>query len=412
MAGLDLATASGILKDAYAPKVREVLNNKVFLLAQLERNSDDTEMNAEGAEAVIDLHVSRSSGIGNIADGGTLPTPGNQKYTKQRVPLRTITGRIRFTVQTMLAMKTNAGAWERAATSETKRIANDLRRDVNRQLAGTSNGTIAIVAANAGVNLIQLHADTTEVQMRQFEVDMVVDISTAATPGDAAKASARTITAVDTVNKRITLSGAVITTLSGDRVERKGNGGAAGGTTQKEFTGLQTICSDTGTLHGVDPTLFPVWKAYVDNPGADRTPTENVFEKAIDGVDLNGGEIKLWMVSHGVRRGFSNQLTGQKRFNDTVDLKGGFKGLSVSAGSSASAMYADRDIPAKSAFGVDPEHMTLKEWAPLTWLEEEGGTVLRQTPDKLEYEATAYWVSDLTVDHRGAQAFVGRLTES
>lgn len=411
MAGLDLTTASGILKDAYAPKVREQVNNKVFLLSQLESSSSGVEMSETGAEAVLSLHVSRSPGVRNIADGGTLPTPGNQGYVKSRIPLRTITGRIRFTIQTMTAMKTNAGAWERAATSETKRLTNDLRRNVNRQLAGTADGTIATTQANAGVNVIALAATTTYVQMEQFEVGMPADISTAASPGDAAKASARTVTAVDVANKTITLSGAAITCASGDRVEWSGNGGAYGGTTQKELTGLQKIVSTSGVLQSVDPATYPIWKAYDDGAGADRTPTENVFEKAAHGVDRKSdGQIKLWLVEHGVERAYSNQLTTMKRVVNSLDLKGGYKGLSVSTSVGEAAMKSDRDIPEKTAYGIDPEHMAIKQWTPLTWLEEGNGIVLRQTPDKLEYEGTAYWLLDLVTDARAAHAFVGRLT--
>jgi hypothetical protein len=405
---LNLTEASGILKEFYLPTVREQINNKVLLLSQLERNSDDVE----GEEAVLSLHVQRNSGVGNIGDGGTLPAPGNQKYTKERVKLRTITGRIRFTVQAMKAMKSNRSSWERTATSETKRMTNDIRRDVNRQLAGTSDGTIATTAANAAVNVIALAAATTAVQMRHFEKGMFIDISTAAAPGDAAKLSAREITAVDRAAKTITVGGAAVTTAAGDRVERKGNGGAVGGSTQKEFTGLQTIVSATGTLHNVDPTVHDVWKSFVDNPGgAARTVTENLLEKAQDEVDIAGeGNVSLWLVPHGVSRNYSNQLTSLKRFPNTLTLKGGFKALSVSSGVGEAALIAERDIPAASAFGVDTEHLFVKEWCPLEWLEDP--EVLRQTPDKLEYEGTAYWIVDMCTDARNSHAFVGTLAES
>jgi len=406
---LNLTEASGILKEFYLPKIREQINNKTMLLNQLGRNSDDVE----GAEAVLSLHVRRNAGVGNISDGGTLRTPGNQRHVKQRVPLRTITGRIRFTVQTMKAMKSNRSSWERTATNETKGMTKDIRRDLNRQLAGTSEGTIATTAANAAVNIIVLTAATTgDVKMRQLEEGMFVDISSAATPGDAAKAANREITAVNLAARTITLAGAAITTAAGDRVERQGNGGAVGGTTQKEWTGLQTIVSDTGVLFGLDPATTSVWKSYVDNPGgAGRTVTENLLEKAQDEVDIRGdGTIGLWLTSHGVSRNYSTQLTSLKRFPATLTLKGGFKALSVSSGVGEAALIAERDIPNGTAYGIDTDHLEVKEWCPLEWLEDP--EVLRQTPDKLEYEGTAYWIGDLVTDARNAHAFVGTLAES
>lgn len=406
---LDLTTSSGILKDAYAPKIREQLNNKVFLLSQLEKPDNvDVELGEDGAEAVIGLHVQRSSGIKNLADGGTLPTPGNQKYTKQRVPLRTITARIRFTVQVMEAMSTDAGAWERAATSETKRITNDMRRDVNRQLAGDGTGTIA-TAATSGASTTITMTPSSYVQLEQLEVGMVIDISTAATPGAADLASARTINSINRTAKTMVISGAAVATTSGDRIERSGNGGALGGTTQKEFTGLKAIVAASGTLFSVDPSVYPVWASY--SATTVGNPTENVFEKAIHGVDRAGdGQLKLWLVEHGVARAYSNQLTTLKRTTNTLDLKGGYKGLSVSAGTSETAMVADRDIDAGYAFGIDPEHMFVKQWTPLTWLEDGGGTVLRQTPDQLAYEGTAYWIADLLTDARNSHAVLSGIT--
>lgn len=412
MPGLNIVEASGILKDRYLPKVREQVNNKTKLLTQVRRSSDAVEHDGDGAEAVLSLHVRRSSGVGNIADGGTLPDAGKQKYTKQRVPLRTITGRISFTIQVMKAMKSNEAAWERTATSETKRMTKDIQRDVNRQLAGDGTGTIATTAANAAVNVIALAATTSTVQMRQFEEGMLVDISTAATPGDAAKAAKREITAVSVSAKTITVSGAAVTTAAGDRVERAGNGGAVGGTTQKEFSGLQLLVNNTGTLFGVDPAVHSVWKSHVDsNGGVNRTTTENLLEKAMDEVDVLGeGSVNLWLASHGVARNYSNQLTSMKRANDTRELKGGFTGLAIATGSGDATMLAERDIPANTAFGLDTDHLALKEWTDIEWVDD--GAVLRQVPNKLELEGTGYWIAELTTDARNSHAKVADLTES
>ena len=73
---LNLSAAAGVLKDDYQPAVREQLNNAHMLLNQIERNSKDTE----GTAAVLSLHVSRNSGVGARAEGGTLPTAGHQGW--------------------------------------------------------------------------------------------------------------------------------------------------------------------------------------------------------------------------------------------------------------------------------------------------------------------------------------------
>ena len=64
---LTLTTADSALKEDYQPAIREQLNNEIMMLAQIESNSTDVE----GRRAVLSLHVSRNSGVGPRAEGGT-----------------------------------------------------------------------------------------------------------------------------------------------------------------------------------------------------------------------------------------------------------------------------------------------------------------------------------------------------
>ena len=403
---LDLAEAAGILKEVYLPVVREQLNNKVMLLTQINKNTEDVE----GEEAVLSLHVSRNSGVGARAEGGTLPTAGNQEYTKQRVPLRTQTGRFQVTVQAIEAMRTNRGAWERAVDSEMKRLTNDAKRDVNRQLFGTSNGTIATTANGASSTTVELATTTTATQLRQLYVGQRIDISAAATPGNAAVASARVIESIDSSALTFVVSGAAVDAAAGDRIEVSGSGGS--GASQKELTGLQTIIDSTGTLFDVNPTTYPVWASYEDVPGADRTPTESVFEEAMDEAEIaSGQEINLWITTHGVRRAYAAQLTSLKRFTNTNELKGGFKGLDVTAGGRTATMVVDRDCPTKTAFGINTDHLQKHEQTDWDFMDQDGA-ILSRVANQLAYEGTLYSIFELTTDQRNAHAKVGALTEA
>lgn len=402
---LTLTTADAALKEDYQPAMREQLNNTVFLLTQIERNSKDVE----GRRAVLSLHVKRNSGVGARGAGGTLPAAGNQGYAEERVPLRYNYGRIEIDGPTMRAMKSDKGSFVRALDSETKGAVTDLRRDVNRQLFGTSNGTIAITAVNTAVNAIVLDAATTAVQMRQFELDMIVDISSAATPGDAAKASSRTITAVNVATKTITLSGAAITTAAGDRVERQGAGGS--GSSQKELTGLRTIVAASGTLFNVDPTTAPSWASHVDSTGG--SPSENLFAKAMHNGQIAGGtDIDLWVTTDGVHRGFAANLTSLKRFANTVEVKGGYKGLEITAGGgNPVGLVWDRDCPAQTAFGLATSHLAQHEMSDWEWMDEDGA-VLSRVSGKDAYEAVLFKYHELTTDKRNAHVLLTGLTES
>ena len=169
-----LANADAALKEFYLPSVREQLNNNNKLLEQIERNSTDVE----GRRAVLSLHVHRNSGVGARAELGTLPSAGYQGYAEERVPLRYNYARIQLSGPVIRAMKSDEGSFIRAVDSETKGAVADLRRDVNRQLWGTSDGVIVEVGAGSTTTVINFASDATPAQKRQIEVGMLVDIGT------------------------------------------------------------------------------------------------------------------------------------------------------------------------------------------------------------------------------------------
>jgi len=404
---LNFSTADAALKEDYQAAVREQINQKVFLLTQIETNHEDIE----GRRAVLSLHVARNSGVGARAEGGTLPVPGNQGYAEERVPLRYTYGRIRITGPVMRAMRSDRGSFVRAVDSETKGLVNDLRRDVNRQLFGTSDGVIAACAATTSSNVINLAPSTTAVQLRQLEVGSVIDIGTVANPTSVA--SGRRIVAVNQTAKTITIDGAAISTATTDRIFRSGAGGA--GAAQKELTGLQTIVSDTGVLFNVDPAVYPVWAAVVNhNSGTNRTFTENLAAQVLHSISIAGGEdATLIITSDGVHRAFANQLTSLKRFNNTVDLRGGYKGLEVNAGgvNSPVSLVWDRDCPNNTAFVLSPSCLVQFQMSDWEWMQEDGA-VLSRDPDTDSYQATLFKYHELATYKRNAHGVIKDLTEA
>lgn len=402
---LNLSTADAALKEDYQPAVREQLNSAFMLLSQIERNSKDVE----GRRAVLSLHVRRNNGVGARAEGGTLPAAGNQGYQEERVGLRYNYGRIKLTGPVLRAMRSDAGSFVRALDSETKGVTTDLKIDVNRQLYGTSDGVIASLAVQAGAAAtFTVAATTSAVQRRQLEVGMLVDIGTVANP--TAVASAREIVSVS--GDVYTILGANITHAATDKVFRSGNGGS--GAAQKELTGLQTIVSDTGTLFNVDPAVQPVWKAKVlANGGVNRAATDTLFETLIDEVGIASGigSGSLFVASQGVSRNYAAGLKSQKRFNDTVELKGGFRGLTVSSGDGSATLTSDKDAPANTAFLVNTEHLFQHEMSDWEWMDEDGA-VLSRVSNEDAYEAVLFKYHELTTDKRNAHGVVRDLTES
>jgi hypothetical protein len=311
-----------VLKEFYLPGIRSILNSEVFLLTQVESNSEDIE----GRRAVLAINTARNVGIGARAEGGTLPEAGHQGYAEERVALKYNYGRIQLTGPVIRSMGSDRGSFTRAITSETQGVTRDLRNDVNRQLYGYGDGRSATLAAAASGNTATLQTPT-DTQKRQLQVGMVIDIGTGANP--TATASARKITSVNTTAGTFVFDGAAVAITAADRVTVAGSGGT--GAAQKEITGLQAQIANSGALWNIDPANVPTWVSYVDDPGSGRAVSEAMFLKAAQEVNTNSGEeINLWVTSAGVQRAYAALLTTLKRFNDPIDLHGGFKALDLS----------------------------------------------------------------------------------
>ncbi len=405
---LTLSTADSALKEDYQPSIREQLNNEIMMLAQIESRSD----NVEGRRAVLSLHVTRNSGVGPRAEGGTLPTAGNQGYAEERVTLKYNYGRIQINGPVIRAMKSDTGSFTRAIESETKGVVTDLKREVNWQVFNNTEGTIAQCAAGGASTEVELVATTDSSQMRRFEIGMKVDVGTLAAPATLASASA--ITAIDDDEaggtQSITISDSITTTTS-HYVTLTGSKSTSGSTLG--LTGLRAIVAASGTLFNINPSTYPVWKSTADsNSGTNRAATDNVFEQVIDEIWLQSGEAPTFIcTSPGVRRNYAAQLKAQKRFADTVDLKGGFKALTVDAGNTSLPIAVDRDNPDNSAFLLNLGHLTQNQSSDWEFMDEDGA-VLNRVTGVDAYEATLFKYHELTTDRRNVHGIISDLLES
>lgn len=404
-------TADAVLKDFYLPAVRKVLNSEVFLLSQLEANSEDVE----GRAAVLSINTGRNHGVGARAELGTLPAAGRQGYSEERVSLKYNYGSIKISGPLMRSMGSDRGSFTRPLESETMGVIRDLKNDVNRQCYGDGTGAIVpISGANTGAVVPIANATTT--QIRQLEEGMVIEIGTVAEAA-AGTATAAVISSVQVAAKTVTLT-ATVTTTSSDFIFRAGSGSTAGAA-QKEITGLKAIVSDSGALFNIDPSTVSKWASYVDsNSGTNRAVAETMFTKASMEVNIRSGEqIDLWVTTDGVHRGVANLLTSLKQFPSTNQLKSGYTGLdmgSVSQGNSGSqevTLTYDKDCTGNTAYGLTTKRLQQYRMSDWEFMEEDG-SVLSRVSGQDAYEATLFCYHEVATDARNAHAVIKDLTES
>ena len=404
-------TADAALQEDYQPLVREQINNDVPLLTYVEKNTKDVE----GRRAVLSLHVSRNSGIGSRLEGGTLPTAGSQGFAEERIEMYYHYGRGQLSGPLMRAAQSNRASFERALDGETKKIVNDLKRDMNRQVWGTGDGVIATADVTTSSLLVYLPTTTSDVQFRQLEVGMLVDIGTIAAPtlktsANAIVRSSGTGTAADRYWIELT---SVATTTGTDFVFRSGNGGGPGttGADQKETTGMQLIVDSTGTLFNVNPTTYSIWaSSEFGNSGTNRSISETLMAQVVQDINIRSGTWpNLAITHHGVFRAYANLLLGLKRFNNTVSLKGGYSaGIPfMGGGGNEIPVVTDRDCPANSMYFVNTSHLI--EFQASDWeFMQEDGAVLSRVSGVDAYEFILFKYGELATDQRNTH---GKLTD-
>lgn len=391
----NLTTYDAILKENYAPAIVEQLNTKTILLKRLKRDSEALF----GREFVIPVHAGFNEGVGARGENGPLPDAGKQQYKVAKYTPKYNWGQIAITEVVIKTTLKDKGAFVRALDSEVKGMANTMAMDINRQLFGDGTGLLAKCATNSTeTNTIALDEST---KMSNLRVGMKVDILVMA--DGTAVATNRTITAIDKINKKITIDGAAITTNTTHGVYRTGNYG-------KELNGLGNIINETGAVGGLNPANAgeEFWAATVlDNGGTLRSISETLMQQAFDAPSENSdGEVTLIIGGYGVRRAYQSLLTSLKRYVNTMDLEGGFTALEYNG----KPFTVDKDAPPNTIFFIDENHLTLYELAKPQWMEEDGKIL--KWDGGTGYKAVFEYFSELGTDLRAAHAVLKDITEA
>jgi hypothetical protein len=419
------SAADAILQNYYLPVVREMVNQRALLLfgySPSELDAGMGKMNATkgetmdyrgisrdgdqvqfaGRQWVIALHTSRNESGTARAEGGTLPSPGQQGWADLIDKVKKLYKQIQITGFALEVSERSIGSYVRLLEAETVGAVNDLRKDMNRQAFGDGRGTLAQITAD-GVNTVTVD------NLQYLRVGMIVDIINQAT--DAVLASARTITAINTTTRVVTYNGADATAVAGTHVL------ALEGNWKLEINGLRNITrsdlTQNFTLHGIDSSVAgnEYWKAkQVD--GGNTVFDEDAGQLLMDQIGAQGWDTEMIITTRGIRRRYVNTLKAQKRFNDSnsLMLHGGFKYIDYNG----VPLLFDDDAPKQHMFFIRPEDYL---WINLNgndfrWMNRDGAVLRKvENPDQDAYKATLYKYSDLGVQRRSSQGVMYNLAD-
>lgn len=405
MATTTMATVDNILKEVYEGQLRDQLQSDTVTLKRVEKSSEGVTHEVGGKYVTFPVRTKRNHGIGARGENEALPIARSQSYAQARVQLKYLYGALELTGQTFELADKNFQAFASVLDEEMKGLRQSLSKDMNRQVYGTTAGKLATATA-AGSTTTFVVADASA---QYLEVGMFVDVFTSA---DAVRVADATITAISSAggNTTVTFSPAAgVATAVGDYMTRDNSGG-------KEITGLSQIVSATGTVYNIDPNVTPVWKSYVDsNGGTNRPLSEGLMIKLVDEVrKLGGGTPTVLFSNLGVRRAYFNLLVQQRRYSNTTEFEGGFKGLAFTTDNGDIPMIADYDAPPSRLFAVNEKELKFYEAADWEFMNRDGSNwqrVITSAGAFDAYSCTLYKYCELGTHRRNAHGLLSDITE-
>jgi hypothetical protein len=415
----DTATFSGALKTKFLGPIRDVLpQGHVLLYGDPEANPTDFKgivPSAEGIDFVgnefrIPMKTRRNQSVGFRNENEYLPAPGASQYSFISEPLRYAYALFNITGPLMQASESNEGAFVSAFKQEMEDTVLASKLDFARAAFNDGSGQMATLTATgagggslASGSFILNVASTVNFRGLGEVVDFVNAAGTILSP-------AHTVTGVDRVNLSITVSPALVATLTAGthfpvRASSDSTISVPNNSQNKEINGLQNIVSATGTLHGFNPTTYAWWKSQV-NPGfSGGALNDTVLRNAKDytgfeaGIDIDNGFDFAMLTTRGIRSRYAATLTALKRFDGSqlMTLKGGYSALMFDE----NPIFIDDLCPVGNVFGLSLNKLFWSQGEDWNWMNKDGD-VLKWEPRRDRYIAVLYKYCNLGTTWRGA----------
>ena len=403
-----LTTVAGILKEVYEGDVTDQLQEDAVAMKRIQSNSEGVFEDAGGKFVRFPIRTQRNHGISYRGEGIQLANSGQQAYLQAQESLKYGYGRVRFTGQVMGLANSNPKAFVNAMDQEISGLKSDVARDNNRIAWGSSSGFANTGLTGIITTLTGTNTSTTcnAPLNNQVEVGMALDqILAGAGTVVVAGGSVGFVVLSVASNELSFVVDISQTFVTGNHVARTGNIG------QEPF-GLTALCTNTGTLHGINSATAgnETWKASRDD-STSTTLNEALMITACDDMRRKGGDKPtVVFCSLGVRRAYFNQLTSLRRYNEVKSWEGGLVGLSFNYGTEI-PVVEDLDCPTSSMYFVNEKQMTV--YSNQDWhFDDSDGNLLKWVPNFDAYEAyfKRYW--QLVIHKRNASARFTALTEA
>jgi len=398
-------TVAALMKEIYEKRIEKQYNNELTALKRIERSSEGVTTRAGGKYVDFPIVTARNPGVGYRQENEALQSPGEQTYTEVHTSLYHGYVRGQLTAQLLRLAETDYQAFASSMDTEMNGAKEVARKDANRIVYGDGTGLLASVDAASGGASTSISVD----MIQYLEEGMIVDVLVRSTGGAVTDGTTKTIQAGGITDDgdgsgSITVDATGPNTLTTHGIYRAGN--YTGGT-QREPDGFASMAATSGTLYGVDPTTYGVWKG--ETTDLSGPISEGQMVKMCDNIRRNGGAVSAIFTSLGVRRAYFNLLSQQRQFVNTKEFAGGFTGLPFNYGREI-PVIDDVDAPIKKMWFIDESKVKVYQDAEWHFADEDG-SVLKYVSgyDRFEYYMRKFW--QIGTSMRGAIGLLTNVTE-
>lgn len=364
---LNATNADKVLRSVYLDVIADQINTTATpFLNMIAKGSE----NVYGKEVVCPARFGINGGIGCGPDSGDLPAASPQQYLNLRAPIVNIFGNIELSDKVLRASQDSAGSFVNFLNSEMEGLVSAAKFNFSRMLFQSGNGELAKItdSSSTGANVVAVNT------VKNVIEGMVVDV----VKNKAVVSGGHRITSVNRKDKTVTLDKAPTDKTAGNILVLQGSYGA-------EIYGLPYIFED----YTAEPALYGNVRSVVGYllPSSSTVGevTSDAIQEILDGVEeKSGGSINLILSSYDMRRKYLASLQSTRSNVDYMNLDGGFKTISYNG----IPIYADRFVEENTMYFVNTDDFRLEQLGDWSWLEGEGGRILRQLDNKAAYGAT------------------------
>ena len=395
-----LQTADNALKEVYLGVVTDQLNTSINpLLAKINQTTSDVW----GKEIRKLAPYGINGGIGAGDEDGSLPSAAGNNYAQFVLELKNLYGKIEISDKAIRASQNSAGAFVNLLNAEMEGLIKASSFNFGRMLYGDGTGILANISNNTATTLT---LDSVTNIIEGMVVDIIKTDGTVYSGGSSVR-----ITSINRSTKVATIN----TTLTAEALKSTGDTSYAicvQGSYGKELTGLSAIFKDSGTLYGLDRSLYSWMIPYIKNIKTSTQTTDIsdiIMQTAIDQLDeVSDSKVDFIVCSAGVKRNYQEYFNSYRTNVDIMELTGGYKAISYNG----IPVVSDRFVKPNTMYLLNTKQFNLHQLCDWQWLEGEDGRVIKQTQNKPTYTATLVKYADIICDQPSGQAMIEGITES